>query len=127
MAKPPVPVVGVEQRSLELLKGTLSVLILKTVSRGPLYGYAISRCLRENSGEAFKVGEGALYPALKGLEKEGWLSSEWRTTETGRTACFYRLTKQGEAELHRQLREWRRYVNAMTVVLGPADLPEAAV
>ncbi len=109
------------------MKGTLNVLILKTLSQGPLHGYAISRCLRENSGEAFKVQEGALYPALRRLEKKGWLSSEWRTTETGRTARFYGLTKQGEAELHRQLREWRRYVNAMTVVLGPADLPEAAV
>ena len=116
-----------ESRSLELLKGTLDVLILKTLSHGPLHGYAISKCLRENSGEAFNVEEGALYPALRRLEKRGYLSSEWRTTETGRKARFYDLTKPGAAELVRQLSEWHRYVNAMTVILGPAGSVEGAV
>lgn len=108
------------KESLELLKGTLDVLILKTLSRGPLHGYGVSRWLETATDEAFQVDEGALYPALRRLEKKGWVEAEWGTTDTGRDAKFYRLTELGEAELDRELRTWRRYVEAMGRVLGPA-------
>lgn len=106
------------ESSLELLKGTLDVLILKTLSRGPLHGYAVSRWLRETTGDAFQVEEGALYPALRRLEKRELVEAEWGVTDTGREAKFYRLTPGGEAELRSELRRWQRYVDAMARVLG---------
>ena len=106
------------ERSLELLKGTLDVLILKTLSTGPLHGYGVSRWLRETTGDDFQVEEGALYPALRRLEKKGLVESEWGQTDTGREAKFYRLTAGGRAELERELLTWHRYVKAMAKVLG---------
>lgn len=106
--------------SMDLLKGTLDILILKTLSRGPLHGYGISRFLRETSRDAFQVQEGALYPALRRLEERGLLESRWDTTDTGREAKFYTLTPDGEQELGRSVRSWRSYVHAMAQVLGGA-------
>lgn len=103
--------------SLALLKGTLDLLILKTVSWGPMHGYGISRWLRERSGDAFRIEEGALYPALRRLERKGWLKAEWGETDTGREAKFYRLTGDGQAQLQTEAREWGRYVEAMAQVL----------
>ncbi|MCG8462036.1 MAG: PadR family transcriptional regulator [Holophagales bacterium] len=107
-------------RSLDLIKGTLDVLILKTVSWGPLHGYAISRFLRDTTDAAFQVEEGALYPALRRLEKKGWLASEWGLTDTGRQAKFYRLTPAGSRQLEVELDAWNRYVEAMARVLFEA-------
>ena len=104
--------------SLELLKGTLDILILKTLSRGPLHGYGVSRWLRETTRDAFRVEEGALYPALRRLEKRGLLEADWGVTETGREAKFYRLTSAGRAELDAGARSWGRYAEAMARVLG---------
>jgi transcriptional regulator len=103
--------------SLELLKGTLDVLILKTLSWEPLHGYGISKALRSATADTFQVEEGALYPALRRLEKRGLLEAEWGTTETGREARFYRLTPAGRASLERDVRAWSRYVEAMARVL----------
>lgn len=105
------------ESTLELLKGTLDVLILKTLSRATMHGYAVSRWIREATGEAFRVEEGALYPALRRLEKRGLVEAEWGVTDTGREARFYRLTAAGEAELAAQMRSWSRYVEAMARVL----------
>lgn len=102
---------------LELLKGTLDILILKTLSRGPLHGYGISRWLREATQDAFRVEEGALYPALRRLEKRGMVEADWGITETGREAKFYRLTAAGQAELAASARSWSRYAQAMARVL----------
>jgi PadR family transcriptional regulator PadR len=104
--------------SLKLLKGTLDVLLLKTLNDGPLHGYAISRSIRTATDEAFTVEEGALYPALRRLEKRGLVEAEWGVTDTGREARFYRLTSAGEGELASGLRTWHRYVRAMAGVLG---------
>ena len=102
---------------MDLIKGTLDVLILKTVSRGPIHGYGISRAIREATEDVLQVEEGALYPALRRLEKRGLLEAEWAVSETGRDAKFYRLTSEGEGALERELRDWRRYVEAMSAVL----------
>lgn len=107
----------VGSQSLELLKGTLDVLLLKTLSAGPLHGYAISRSIRNATEDALIVDEGALYPALRRLEKKGLAEAEWGVTDTGREARFYRLTEAGEAELAASLRTWHRYVEAMASVL----------
>jgi transcriptional regulator len=106
---------------MELLKGTLDVLILKTLSAEPLHGYGIAKALRAASHEAFQVEEGALYPALRRLEKRGLLEAEWGTTETGREARFYRLTSAGTEALEGETRSWSRYAAAMARVLFGAD------
>lgn len=103
--------------SLELIRGTLDVLILKALSWGPMHGYAVSRWIRETSGEELQVEEGALYPALRRLERQGWLAAEWGETDTGREARFYRVTASGRDALARKEGLWRRYVAAMTRVL----------
>ncbi|HUP22751.1 MAG TPA: PadR family transcriptional regulator [Thermoanaerobaculia bacterium] len=106
--------------ALNLLKGTLDVLLLKTLSWGPLHGYAISRQIREATGDALQVEEGALYPALRRLEQRGFLRSEWGLTEHQREARFYELTEPGRRELESGVRDWQRYVAAMSSVLSRA-------
>jgi PadR family transcriptional regulator PadR len=105
-------------RSLELLKGTLDVLILRTVSDGRLHGYAISKAILQASGEVFDVEEGALYPALRRLEQKGLLAGSWGRTETGRDARFYKLTTAGRERLVVEEQNWELYVEAMGRVLG---------
>ena len=103
--------------SLDLLKGTLDILILKTLSWGSRHGYGISKAIREATDDDFQVEEGALYPALRRLEKKGLLEAHWDVTETGREARFYRLTPAGESRLEAELARWGRYVEAMSRVL----------
>lgn len=102
---------------MNLIKGTLDILILKTLSWGPMHGYAVSRWIREASGEELTVEEGALYPALRRLERKGWLEAEWGETETGREARFYTLTAAGREQLSQEVSAWERYVAAMARVL----------
>jgi transcriptional regulator len=104
--------------SLDLLKGTLDVVILKTLSVGALHGYGISRRVREATDDDFSIEEGALYPALRRLEKRSLVEAEWGVTDTGRDARFYRLTRAGQVELDAGVRHWERYVVAMRRVLG---------
>ena len=103
--------------SLEILKGTLETLVLKAVSRKPNHGYGIARWLKETSGYAFQVEEGALYPALRRMEKRGLLLSDWDVTETGREAKYYRLSAEGKRQLRAAEEMWGRYVSAMAQVL----------
>lgn len=110
--------------ALELIKGTLDVLILKTLSWGPLHGYGVSRAIRRTTGELLQVEEGALYPALRRLEARGLAEASWGKTDTGRDARFYRLTRAGEDALEREVRSWGDYVAAMAAVLE-ADGPPA--
>ena len=102
---------------MDLLKGTLDVLILKTVSWGPLHGYAISKSIRGHTKDEFTVEEGALYPALRRLEKKKLVRAEWGTTDTGREAKFYTLTDAGAKHLASEITRWSRYVAAMARVL----------
>ncbi len=102
---------------MTLLKGTLDILILKTLSWGPAHGYAISRWIRQTTRDELQIEEGALYPALRRVEEHGWVESAWRTTESGREAKFYKLTIAGRRQLSAELSTWSRYVAAMTRVL----------
>ncbi len=106
--------------SLELLQGTLDVLILKSLSWGPAHGYAVADLVRDRSGEELKVEEGALYPALHRLEKRGLLEAEWGLSENNRRAKFYRLTAAGRAHLRAETQVWKRYAAAVTRVLEAA-------
>ena len=108
--------------SMDLLKGTLDVLIMKTVSWGSLHGYGISKAIRAATEDDFQIEEGALYPALRRLERKGLLKASWGVTDTGRDAKFYGLTPAGEAKLEAEVAHWRRYVSAMSQVLF-ADAP----
>jgi PadR family transcriptional regulator PadR len=112
--------------SVRLLKGTVDLMILKTLAAGPLHGYAISRWLATTTGDVFRVQEGALYPALRRLEAKGLVSSRWAPTRSGREARWYVLTDDGRARLGSELREWSRYVAAMNRVLA-ADVPAGTV
>ena len=103
--------------SLELLKGTLDLVILKAVSWGPVHGYEISRQIRLRTEDAFQIDEGALYPALRRLEKKGLLRSRWGLTDTQREAKFYQLTAMGREQLNQRMHTWERYVEAMGRVL----------
>jgi transcriptional regulator len=107
-------------QGLEIIKGTLDILILRTLSRAPNHGYGIARWLEDNSSQAFQVEEGALYPALRRMEKRELLVADWGVTDTGREAKFYRLTSLGERELEAAREKWDRYATAMAQVLGLA-------
>jgi transcriptional regulator len=101
----------------ELLPGTLDMLILKTVSRGPLHGYGIAQFIQHASAEVLHVEEGALYPALHRLEVRGWLLATWGTSDNNRRARFYRLSALGRRELEREAGYWRRVASAVTQVM----------
>jgi PadR family transcriptional regulator, regulatory protein PadR len=100
------------------LHGTLDMLVLKTLQNGRLHGYAIATRLELLSKEVLKVEEGSLYPALYRMEARGWLSSEWGTTETARRARFYKLTRQGRAQLEAETESWMRLTDAVKSVLS---------
>ena len=102
---------------LDLLQGTLDVLILKTLSWGPLHGYAIAMWVKERTDEALLIEEGALYPALHRLARRGWVESEWGLSENNRKAKYYRLTPKGRAQLKAEMSEWDQYVAAVGQVL----------
>ena len=106
-------------RSLDLLQGTLDLLVLRTLVWGPMHGYTVARLIKERSGKIFLVEEGALYPALHRLERKGWVASEWGVSENKRKAKYYQLTPAGRAALRSELAEWERYTKAVQGVLQP--------
>lgn len=103
--------------TLELLKGTLDVLVLKTLSWGPMHGYAVANWIRQRTESVLLVEEGALYPALHRLERRGWIESEWGVSENNRKAKFYQLTTRGRAQLRAEVTSWARYAHAVSQVL----------
>jgi transcriptional regulator len=113
VAKPPI----------DLLQGTLDLLILKTLSWGPAHGYAVARWIQQLTGEVLQVGEGSLYPALHRLEERGWIESEWQLSERNRRAKFYRLTTEGRRQLRAETATWERFVAAVAQVLGATAQP----
>jgi PadR family transcriptional regulator PadR len=104
----------------ELLQGTLDMLVLKTLSRGPLHGYAVAEFIQQTSDDALHVEEGALYPALHRLELRGWLRSEWGVSENNRRAKYYRLTPAGRKHLAEETAHWSRMSTAIARILETA-------
>jgi transcriptional regulator len=98
----------------------LDLLILKTLSLAPMHGWGISQRIQQLSRDALRVGQGSLYPALHRLEHKGWIASEWRTTENNRQAKYYRLTAAGRRALGAETDSWRRFADAVELVLGSA-------
>ena len=106
--------------SLDLLPGTLYLLILRTLSRGSLHGYAIARRIKEYSRDGLEVEAGSLYPALNRMLVKGWLVAEWGISETNRKARFYRLTASGRKQLEREAREFNKMIDAIQLVMRTA-------
>jgi transcriptional regulator len=106
-----------EKDRLELLQGTLDVLILRTLIFGPQHGQGIARAIQQTSDGELLVEHGALYPALQRLESRGWISAEWGTSSNNRKARFYQLTRTGRKELVRETAKWRRLVAAIGRIL----------
>jgi transcriptional regulator len=107
-----------ESSSSDVLRGTLDLLILKTLSLAPIHGWGINQRIRQISRGVLDVNQGSLYPALQRLEHRGWIESDWQTTEHNRRAKFYRLTDAGERALAEETESWRRYVGAVDWILG---------
>ncbi len=101
----------------DLVQGTLDVLLLKILALEPLHGWAISQRLKQVSGDVLQVSDGSLYPALHKLEQEGWIEAEWKTSELGRRAKFYSLTRLGRRHLEREAANWERLSGAISLVL----------
>lgn len=106
-----------EAENMSLIQGTLDILVLKALARGPRHGYAVARWIRETTDEALQVEEGALYTALHRLEKKKWLESDWGLSENKRRAKFYSLTPLGRKRLSTEARSWARYAEAVFKVL----------
>ena len=114
-------IMGTAAAPLDLLQGTLDLLVLKALAWGPRHGYAVATWIRERSGEQLLVEEGALYPALHRLERRAWLAAEWGLSENNRKAKYYRLTAKGRTQLRAELSLWERYVGAVGKVLRTAE------
>lgn len=104
---------------MDLLQGTLDMLVLRTLGAGALHGYGIAKSIRSISDEALDIEFGSLYPALKRLEAQGWISSAWEISEHNRRAKYYKLTAAGRKHLLREHSKWADFVNAVARVMGP--------
>lgn len=103
---------------IDSVQGTLDFLILQTLSRGEMHGYAIVRWIFDRSGEELQIEEGTLYPALHRLEEKGWIAAEWGLSENRRRAKFYRLMPEGRRTLAERTTNWRRFTMAVNRVIG---------
>lgn len=106
--------------TMDVMQGTLGVLVLKALSLQPLHGWGISNRVRQLSRDAFLIGQGSLYPALHRYERDGWVTSYWRTTEKNRLARYYELTPPGRRALSAEIARWRAYRSAMDRVIDAA-------
>ena len=107
------------QNRIELLQGTLDLLVLQTLQWGPRHGYGIGQAIRANSGEVLRVDTGSLYPALHRLERRGWVSSEWAVSENGQRVKVYRLTAEGRKQLASERSRWEQLSEAIGRALNP--------
>lgn len=105
---------------MQLLQGTLDVLVLKSLTWGPNHGYGVARWIRETTDDALAIEDGALYTSLHRMERKGWIASEWGVTEAGRRVKQYAITATGRRALNAQASQWQRYVTAVAKVLQPA-------
>ncbi len=117
MATPP------DEQRLELLQGTLDMLILRTLQWGPQHGHGIGQAIRQQSDDLLKVETGSLYPALHRLVKRGWLTAEWGVSQANQKAKFYQLTREGKKQLLREESRWQQLVMAIGRVMNPAATP----
>ncbi len=108
-----------EDRRLELLQGTLDMLVLRILQWGPQHGHGIGQAIRAQSDDLLRVETGSLYPALHRLEKRGWLKAEWGVSEANQRAKYYRLTPAGKAQLLREQDRWAQLVGAIARVMNP--------
>ena len=104
-------------KPLDVVQGTLDLLILKALSVESFHGWGISARIQELSGDQFSIGQGSLYPALHRMEERGWVTSYWRTTANNRIARYYQLTPEGRSALADEIASWRRYAKAMEAVI----------
>jgi PadR family transcriptional regulator PadR len=107
----------------DLPQGTLDLLVLKVVALGPLHGYAIAQRLQQISRDVVQVQQGTLYPALHRLENRGLLAADWKLSDTGREAKFYRLTRKGRAQLEQETASWQRLTDAVGLILRTEGEP----
>jgi PadR family transcriptional regulator PadR len=117
MAKSP------DDARLELLQGTLDMLILRTLQWGPQHGHGIGQAIRSQTDDLLKVETGSLYPALHRLVKRGWLKADWGVSSSNQRAKFYRLTPEGKKQLAREESRWAQLVNAIGRIMNPAAAP----
>ena len=110
------------QNRIELLQGTLDMLILQTLQWGPRHGYGLSQSIRTNSGEILKVDTGSLYPALHRLERAKWIAAEWKVSENNQRTRVYRLTAKGKKQLISERSRWAQLSDAIAGVLNPAKI-----
>jgi PadR family transcriptional regulator, regulatory protein PadR len=112
------------QNRIELLQGTLDMLILQTLQWGPRHGYGLSQSIRTNSGEILQVDTGSLYPALHRLERKRWISAEWKVSENNQRTRVYSLTKTGRKQLLNERSRWAQLSEAIAGILNPAAKKE---
>jgi transcriptional regulator len=113
--------VGAKQRyknRIELVQGTLDMLILRTLQWGPQHGYGISHAIRNHSGDVLQVETGSLYPALHRLERHGWVRAEWKVSDSNQRAKYYRITALGKKQLLSDQSRWRKMVEAIAAIMG---------
>ena len=108
------------KKQIDLLQGTLDMLILKAVSLGPLHGYGVLLRIQQISGEQLNIQQGSLYPALYRMESKGWIAAEWGKSENNRRAKYYSLTRAGRKQLEEEVALWQRISRAIALVLQPA-------
>ena len=108
-------------KPLDLLQGTLDLLILRTLALGPMHGWGISQRIQQMSQDVLRVNQGSLYPALQRLETAGWIQSEWGASDNNRQAKFYRLTRTGQKQLRAETESWERMTEAVGRVLRASE------
>jgi PadR family transcriptional regulator, regulatory protein PadR len=109
--------------SIELLQGTLDLIVLKTLSWGPMHGFGIARWIQHTTEEVLQVEEGSLYPALYRMENRGWIKAQWALTENGRRAKYYRLTAVGRRQLTAEFASWEQMTNAIGKIMAARREP----
>ncbi len=110
-----------DENRIELLQGTLDMMILRTLQWGPQHGHGIGLAIRASSDEILQIERGSLYPALHRLERQGWIDAEWKVTENKQRAKYYRLTRAGRKQLSAEQSRWNRMVDAIGRVMRPAE------
>lgn len=118
-AHPPMKQEPASQEQIDLLQGTLDLLVLRTLLLGPTHGHSIAHLIQQSSGDVLRIDHGSLYPALQRLERRGWIAAKWGTSENNRRAKYYRLTAAGRKQLVAETTKWERLATAIGRVLRP--------